>query len=183
MSSLPLIQPRSSGYKVVFFFSPPPFLFSCSSLLRAHGFGIYFSSQWEHSELWVASLETSCLKWSWGGSMMLSQQKREHLFSSLEDKNIVRSDPGRVHLSPLPTPTHQAYFFPHLMAPMQTGRQILDLKSYALPARRRHLDMASSIIGQWDCVSLLFGTSKGNKQQFYSVICFSIYPPSSKKKG
>lgn len=69
------------------------------------------------------------------------------------------------------------------MAPVQTGKQILYLKSYALPARRRHLDMASSIIGQWDCVSLLFGISKGNKQQLYLVICFSIYPPFSKKRG
>lgn len=81
--------------------------------------------------------------------MVLSQQKREHLFSSIENKNIVRMDPGRVHLSPPPPQITKSIFFPpNLMVPKQTRRQIIYLKSYALPARWRHFDMASSIIGQ-----------------------------------
>lgn len=84
------------------------FLFSVflgsSSQLSAHGFGIYFSSQWEHCERWVASLETFCLKWSWEGSMVLSQRKREHLFSSTENKIRVKMDPGRLHSSCPPPP-------------------------------------------------------------------------------
>lgn len=165
----------SFGFCFVFFF------LSCSSLLSAHGFGIYFSSRWEHSELWVASLETSCLKWSWGGNTVLSQRKREHLFSSVENKNTGRLDPGRVHLSPPPPPLPRPIFFPHLMVPKQTERQILHLKSFALPARRRPFDTESSIIGQWNCFPLLFGISKGNKKKFHLVICLSIHPRFSKK--
>lgn len=89
------------------------FFFFLFQLLLAQRtwFGIYFSSQWEHSELWVASLETSCLKWSWGGNIVFFHWKREHLFSSIENKNIVRLDPGRVHPSPPPPPLTKPIFF------------------------------------------------------------------------
>ena len=139
---MPQAQPSRTGYRVGFFFS-------CSFLLSAHGFGIYFSSQWEHSELWVASLETSCFKMKLRRKPgAFSTKKREHLFFSIENKNIVRLDPGRVHLSPLLPQLTKPIFFPQLMVPEQTGRQILYLKSYALPARWRHFDRESSIIGQ-----------------------------------
>lgn len=49
--------------------------------------------------------------------MVLSQQKREHLFSSIENKNIVRMDPGRVHLSPPPPQLTKSIFSPKSNGP------------------------------------------------------------------
>ena len=54
--------------------------------------------------------------------------------------------------APAPSSTRQAYFFPQLMAPEQTGRQAPCPKSYALPARCRHVDMAPSITGRQSCL-------------------------------
>lgn len=57
--------------------------------------------------------------------MVLPQRKREHLFFSIENQNIVRLDPGRVHLPPLPLGLTKPIFFPQLMVPKQRGMQIL----------------------------------------------------------
>ena len=82
--------------------------------------------------------------------------------------------------APAPSLTRQAYFFPQLMAPQQTGRQAPCPKSYALPARCRHFDMAPSITGQQSC--LLAVRDFQREAGTVSVSYLSFHPSSFSRK-
>lgn len=82
--------------------------------------------------------------------------------------------------APAPSLTRQAYFFPQLMAPKQTGRQAPCPKSSAVPARCRHVDMAPSIIGRQSC--LLAVRDFQREAGAVSVSHLSFHPSSFSRK-